>query len=253
MANREASAARKLLALGPSTMLGAGLPPDAMTWPRQVQQRLSEAHGTVDLAVRRFYVHDGRPADILEEALSREWDFIALECTSFAATEKTVAYRVRNALGSTAGKWTEARSVDFDALTRDKGRLRRVVYRGGHSVARRTIGTAPRVALDYLIAEYVRAINRLAMVETAAIVVIGTGAASRLAVQNNGSIDRIKLKFNGELSAAAHRKRLGWIDSAAVTREAVNPESMFVDMFHQGQAWHDGIAKRVLEQFAAQG
>ena len=78
------------------------------------------------------------------------------------------------------------------------------------------------------------------------------GSASRLATENNDSIERIKLEFNGELSAAARRKRLGWVDSVSVTREAPDPESMFIDMFHQGQAWHDGIAKLVLVQFAAQ-
>ncbi len=233
--------------------MGAGMAPDARLWPQQVQEGLAQRLGPVELTKRRFYVHGGKPFDILEEELAREqWDFVAIQCTSYAATQKTVAHRVRNVLGKRAGQWTEARVLAVDTKIRRKGKLRHAAYRTGHRIARRTIGTAPMVGLDRLLSGYQRAIDRVAMVETAAIVVIGTGAASDRARSNNKEVERIKAKFDGTISAAARRKHLGWVESAAVTREADDPEAQFLDMLHKGQAWHDGIAKRVLEQFAAQ-
>ena len=252
-ASPSAPPARKLLILGTSGTMGAGMAAGARLWPQQVQEGLAERHGPVDLTRRRFYVHGGKPFDILEEELAREeWDFIVVQCTSYAATQKTVAHRVRNVLGKRAGQWTEAQVLAVDTRIRHKGRVRHALYRAGHRIARKTIGTAPLVSLDTLIPNYLKAIDRIAMVETAAIVVMGTGAASDSARRNNKDVERIKAKFDGTISGAAKRKHLGWVESAAITRESDDPEAMFLDMLHKGQAWHDGVAKRVLEQFAAQ-
>ena len=105
---------------------------------------------------------------------------------------------------------------------------------------------APIISLSALIAGYVRAIDRVAMVETASIAVIGTGFASESARKNNPKVEQLKRRFDGEISAAAKRKHLHWVDSAAITRESDDPEAMFLDQLHKGQPWHDGIAKGVV-------
>ncbi len=245
---------RRLLVLGTSGTNGTGLHgADARIWPETVRDALSDRLGPVELTLRRFYVHAGTPFEILERELAAaNYDFIVLQCTSVAATQKTVANRVGKFLGKSAGAWTESRVRTFDRSTRRRGTVRSRVNIVGHTLARRVIGTSPTIAVAPLIARYLRAIDRVAMVETANIVVIGTGFASKQARENNPDVDAIKRNFDGTLSQAARQKHLHWVESAAVTRESADPEATFVDPVHKGQEWHDGIAARVLAAFLAE-
>ncbi|MGE0599210.1 MAG: hypothetical protein AB7J35_07805 [Dehalococcoidia bacterium] len=165
------------------------------------------------------------------------------------ATQKTVANRVTNLLGKSAGAWTEAQVRTIDRKTRRGGPVRERVNRLGHQTARRVIGTAPAIGIDELISRYLRAIDRVAMAETADIAVIGTGFASKAARENNAEVERMKLKFNGTLERAARQKHLHWIDSVAVTQASDDPEATFSDPVHKGQQWHDGLADAVAKAF----
>jgi len=241
----------RMLVLGTSGTLGSGMSHSgAVLWPEIVRSGLAERLGDVDLRVIRFYVHGGTPFEILERELAAaNYDFVVLQCTSVAATQKTVAHRVRNLVGKRAGNWTEARVLAIDHKTRRRGKVRQRVNVIGHRVVRKAVGTSPMIGLQPLIERYLRAIDRVAMVETANVVVIGTGMASKRARENNPAVEAIKHEFDGRLSARARQKHLHWVESAAVTRESPDPEATFVDVLHKGQDWHNGIAERVLSAF----
>lgn len=241
---------RQLLVLGTSGTAGTGLGPDGHTWAELVREGLAANEGEVELTLRRFYVHIGNPFEFLERELARiQPDYIALQCTAYPATQKTVAHRVNRLLGKRLADWTEARVLTVDKATRRKGPVRHRVNRAGHIVARRVVGTAPMVPYRSLVDGYLKAIDRVARVESAQVVVIGTGAASPGHQRNNREVDQIKERFDGELSAAAKRKHLAWVSSAEATRDAGAPEDVFVDMLHKGQGWHDAVAARVLAAF----
>jgi hypothetical protein len=87
------------------------------------------------------------------------------------------------------------------------------------------------------------------MVETANIVVFGTGFASKRARENNPEAVAIKNRFNSALFHAAKSKHLHWVGSDEVTIASADPEATFVDPVHKGQEWHNGIAERVLAAF----
>lgn len=241
---------RQLLVLGTSGTVGTGIGPEGRIWPELVRQGLAASGGEVELTLRRVYVHSGNPFEFLERELDRvQPDYIAMQCTAFPATQKTVAHRVNRLLGKRLADWTEARVLTVDKATRRKGPVRHRMNRAGHIVARKVVGTSPMVPYRYLVDGYLKAIDRVARVESAQVVVIGTGAASPGHQRNNREVDNLKERFDGELSAAAKRKHLAWVSSAEATREAGAPEEVFVDMLHKGQAWHDGIAARVLAAF----
>ena len=239
---------RRLLVLATSGAFGAG-GLAGETWPSLVREKLVERIGPIDMTLQRFYVHAGQPWTILEEHLTKlQPEFVVLQTTSWPATQKTVAHRLNNLIGKRAADWTEARVRTIDQRTRRKGRLRHVVNRAGHKVARRVVGTAPMIRLQPLIDGYLRAIDRVAMVETASVAIIGTGFPSQSAVRNNKEVSAIKARFDGATSVAAKRKHLGWVDSAAITRESDDPQAQFLDMLHKGRAWHDGIAEGVVRE-----
>jgi hypothetical protein len=102
------------------------------------------------------------------------------------------------------------------------------------------------MALAPLLAAYTRAVDRIAMIETASVAIIGTGHPSRQARVNNPAVDDIKRAFDGTLSALARKKHLAWVDSASITRESPDPEAMFLDELHKGQVWHAALAERVV-------
>ncbi len=246
---------RQLLVLAASGAFGGGMrdPSQAALWPDLIRSGLASEFGDVDLTLRRFYVHSGQPMEYLERELSRlQPDYIVMQATSFPATQKTVAHRLNRLLGQGAADWTEARVRTVDRATRRRGPVRHRLNRAGHIAARRIIGTAAMVPLPVLIEGYSSAIDRIARVESAQVAIIGTGMASAAARRNNPEIESIKSRFDSAMRDAARKRHLAWVDSAEVTRKADNPEATFLDMLHKGQAWHDGIARRVLEQFAAQ-
>lgn len=249
MSDSPAPAPRRLLVLAASGAFGGGMrdPGRARLWPDLVRDSLAASVGEVELTLRRFYVHGGDPSAVLERELTRvQPDYIVLQCTSFPATQRTVAHRVEHLLGKRAGDWTEARVRVFDRNTRRRGPVRRRLNRISHRVARRVIGTAPIIGYGPLVEGYLRAIDRIAMVETADVAVIGTGYASKSARENNPDVDTIKARFDREIAEAARRKHLGWVDSAAITRESADPEATFLDQLHKGQEWHDGLAARIV-------
>ena len=238
----------RLLVLGASGAFGGGLREVRESlWPDLVREQLAARVGEVDLLLRRFYVHSGEPFTFLERELSAgQPDFIVLQCTSFPATQRTVAHRVDRLLGKRAAAWTEDRVRAFDRKTRRQGRVRQQVNRASHRIARRLVGTAPIIDYRPLVDGYLKAIDRIAMVETAAVAIIGTGFASDSHRKNNPQVDALKERFNAEISGAARRKHLGWVDSDAVTRNLADPESTFLDQLHRGLDWHRGIAEGVV-------
>jgi hypothetical protein len=243
---------RQLLVLAASGAFGGGMrdPSQASLWPDLIRGGLESRFGDVDLTLRRFYVHSGQPMEYLERELARlQPDFIVMQCTSFPATQKTVAHRVERLLGKGLADWTEARVRTVDQATRRRGRVRHKLNRAGHIAARRIIGTSPMVPLKVLLEGYGQAIDRIARVESAQVAIVGTGMASAAARRNNREIETIKARFDGAIREAARKKHLAWVDSAAITREADDPEAMFLDMLHKGQAWHDGVAAGVLAAF----
>lgn len=243
---------RQLLVLATSSASGGGMrdPGGAALWPATVQSGLAARFGEVELTLRRFYVHTGQPMEYLERELDRvQPDFIVLQCTVFQATQKTVAHRVEHILGKRAADWTEARVRSVDRNTRGRGPVRHRVNRAGHMFARKVIGTAPMVGYRQLVEGYLRAIDRVARVEDAEVAVMGTGHPSAAARRNNRQADAIVDRFNAEISAAARQKRFAFIDNAAITRSAGDPDAMFLDMLHKGQDWHDGVAALVLSAF----
>lgn len=241
---------RQLLVFGTSGTAGTGLGPEGRTWPELVREGLAATGSDVELTLRRFYVHLGNPFEFLERELERvQPDYIAIQCTAYPATQKTVAHRVNRLLGKRLADWTEARVLTVDRATRRKGPVRHRVNRAGHIVARKVVGTAPMVPYRDLVDGYLKAIDRIARVEAAHVAVIGTGAASPGHQRNNPEVEQIKDRFDGALSAAAKRKHLAWVSSAEATREAGAPGEVFLDMLHKGQAWHDAVAARVLAAF----
>lgn len=244
---------RRMLVLSASGGFGAGLTsPDAHPWPELVHRSLQDRVGEVDLVLRRFYVHSGNPLEFLNRELERGTaDFIVLQCTSFPATQKTVANKVESMFGRRAGHWTEARVQAFDHQTRRRGQIRSSLNTAGHRAGQRIIGTAPMIGVQPLIARYKQAIDRVAMVEAASIVVFGTGFASDQSRQNNPEVEAIKHAFNTSIADSVRRKHLAWVDAAAITANSPNPEAMFADMLHKTQAWHTELGEQIAEALLA--
>lgn len=241
----------RVLVLGTSGILGTGLSgPDAKVWPEIVRERLAERLGPVELTRTLFYVHGRKPFAFLERELAAEdYDYIILQCVSVPATLRTVPNRVTNLFGKRAGAWTEAKVRAIDRQTQARGTVRDRANIVGHRIARRLIGTAAQIDPDTLIDRYRQAINRVAMVETATVAVIGTGFASKAARENNPQVVSINARFNQTLLQAVRQKHFHWVDSDAVTRETNDPDATFIDPVHKGQGWHDGIAGRVAAAF----
>ena len=226
---------RRLLVLGTSGSAGSTLSNPEHAWPYLVHAGLTERCGPIELVNLRFATETDGALAYLDRKL-REFpaEWVVLLTTGYPITARTVPYRINRWLGRERMLKTEGYAHRFDRATGRGSPLLRPVNRSVHWLARRVIGTATLARYESIVGSYAQAITRLSRLESALVTIIGAGLPRSPIARGNPAAIGDVARFNAELSEAARRHRMAWVDhDAPGTVPGPEHDSLFVDLAHK--------------------
>ena len=242
----------RILILGASDSEGTLLANFADSWRERLRTGLPALiDGPVEVFHKRYYVHLPGTMEYLERCLAEARpDFVLAPCTAFAFSTPSVGNRLRRVLGKRAGDWFERRFTTFDAATAGaRGGWRDAANGAAHTIAGKLIGRESISTYEHVFAIYRQTIERIARIEDADAIVMGTTYNGTEVQRRVPGIKATVDRFNHELHAVAESHHFGWIDRQAII-SGLDVTTPRPDQMHTGEEVHAAYAAAITSMIA---
>ena len=243
----------RILILGASDSEGTLLANFGDSWRELVRLGLPQLIGEpVEVFHKRYYVHLPGTMAYLERCIEESQpDFVLAPCTAWSFSAPSVGNRLRRLLGKRAGDWFERRFTTFDDATAGgQGGWRDRANGVGHTLAGKVIGREGISTYDHVLAMCRQTIERIARIEDADCIVMGTTYNGPEVQRRVPGIRNTVDRFNRELRETAEARHFGWIDRQAII-SGLAESTARPDQMHTGEEVHAAYAEAVTAMIAA--
>lgn len=152
---------------------------------------------------------------------------------------------------SPAGDWFERRFTGFDAATAGgRGGWPDRANDAAHQLAGVVIGREAISTYAYVLGMYRQTIERIAQIEEADAIVMGTTYNGPEVQRRVPGIQKTVDRFNRELRETAEQRHFGWIDRQAII-SGLDERTVRPDQMHTGEEVHAAYAAEITTMIAA--
>ena len=243
----------RILILGASDSEGTLLANFSEAWRERLRIELPALIGEpVEVIHKRFYVHLPGIEQYLERCIAEsDPHLVILGATGYAFSTPSVGNRLRRLFGKRVGDWFEQRFSSFDNATAGgQGGWRERANDAAHAVAGRVIGREPLSTYEEVFARYRRTIERIARIESADAVVLGTTYGGPDIEKRVPGIRALVDRYNRELRAITEAHHFAFLDRQALI-SALPVNTARPDQMHTGEEVHAAYAAALIPMIAA--